>query len=184
MKLNLFFGLAAVVVMLAGCSSTPTKVDTGIIHGRTFSFVNRGPQPAPDFADDRAPVHEMIQAAITKNLATQGVTRMAGNGDLTVGYLIIIGNNATTEAINTYFGYGEGANALHDIAHKAYTGNDNPNYFEAGTLLIDIIDTKTFKLLKRNYASRPLIRNITPEAQAERIQEVVDEILKGLKIEP
>lgn len=184
MKLNPIFGLAAVLVMLAGCSSTPTKVDTGTIHARTFNFVNRGPQPAPDFADDRAAVHEMIQAAITKDLAAQGVTRVAANGDVTVGYLIIVGNNATTEAINTYFGYGEGANALHDKAHKAYTSNDNPNYFEAGTLVIDVIDTKTYKLLKRNYASRALMRNITAEARAERIQEVVDEILKGTKFEP
>lgn len=184
MKSLSLFGLAAVVLMLAGCSSTPTKVDTGEIHGRTFSFVNRGPQPAPDFVDDRAAVHEMIQSAITKDLAAKGVTRVAANGDLTVGYLIIIGNNATTEAINTYFGYGEGANALHDKAHEAYTSNSNPNYFEAGTLVIDIIDTHTHKLLKRNYASRALMRNITAEARAERIQEVVDEILKGTKFAP
>jgi len=184
MKLNPFFGLAAAVLVLAGCSSTPTKVDTGVIHGRTFNFVNRGPQPAPDYADDRAHVHEMIQSAITKDLAADGVTRVATTGELTVAYLIIVGNNATTEAINTYFGYGEGANALHDKAHKAYTSSDNPNYFEAGTLLIDIIDNRTYKLLKRNYASRPLIRNITPEAQAERIQEVVNEILKGTRFEP
>ena len=180
MKLNSLYLLAAVGLMLAGCSSTPTRVDSGPIHARTFCFVNRG-QP-PDFADDRAAVHNMIQSAITKDLAAQGVTRVATGGDVTVGYLVIIGNNASTAAINTYFGYGMGAEELHEKAQEAYTSSKNPNYFEAGTLLIDIIDTKTGKLLKRNYATRPIIQNITPEARAERIQEVVDEILKTLRV--
>lgn len=184
MNLNSFLGLAAAVLLLAGCSSTPTKVDTGAIHARTFNFVNSRQQPEPGFADDREAVHQKIQAAITKSLAARGVTQVASGGDVTVGYLVILGNNATTESINTYFGYGRDASELHEKAHEAYTGNDNPNYFEAGTLLIDVIDSKSYKLLARNYATRPVIRNIDPEAQTERIQEVVDEILKKMKFAP
>jgi hypothetical protein len=184
MKLHSLIALAAVVLTLAGCSSTPTKVSTGTIHGRTFNFVNRGDQPAPDYADNRQAVHEMIQNAITKDLAVRGVTRVASGGDLTVCYLIIIGNNATTEAINDYFGYRQGANELHEIAHDAYTGSKSPNYFEAGTLVIDIIDNKNNKLVKRNYGTEIIIRNLAPEERAERIQEVVDRILRGTTFEP
>jgi hypothetical protein len=183
MKSFPLIALAATALAFAGCSSTPTKVDAGPIHARTFNFVNRGDRSSPDFADDRQAVHQMIQSAIAKNLAARNITRVAAGGDITVGYLIIIGNNASTESINDYFGYGEGANALHEIAHDAYTDSKNPNRFEAGTLVIDIIDNKDYKLVKRNYASRALIRNITAEARAERIQEVVDEILKNLKVE-
>lgn len=181
MKLPLLFGFAASVLILSGCSSTPTKVDTGPVHAHTFSFVNRG--QTPDYAEDRQAAHKMIQAAITKNLAARGVTKVATGEDITVGYLIILGNNASTEAINTYFGYAAGADALHDKAQAAYSKSKNPNYFEAGTLVIDIIDTKTYKLLKRNFGTRALMSNITAEARAERIQEAVDEILKSLKIQ-
>jgi hypothetical protein len=184
MKLNSFFALAVAALALAGCSSTPTKVDSGTIHGRTFNFVNRGDQPAPDYADNRQAIHEMIQNAITKNLSVRGVTRVASRGDLTVCYLIIIGNTATTEAINDYFGYREGANELHEIAHDAYTGGKSPNYFEAGTLVIDIIDNKNNKLVKRNYGTETIIRNLAAEERAERIQEVVDRILQGTTFEP
>ena len=184
MKLNSFFALAVAVLALAGCSSTPTKVDSGTIHGRTFNFVNRGDAPAPDYADNRQAIHEMIQNAITKNLAVRGVTRVASGGDLTVAYLVIIGNHATTEAINDYFGYREGANELHQIAHDAYTGSKSPNYFEAGTLVIDIIDNKNNKLVKRNYGTETIIRNLAPEERAERIQEVVDRILRDATFEP
>jgi hypothetical protein len=183
MKLNSILALAVAVLALAGCSSTPTRVDSGTIHGRTFNFVNRGDQPSPDYADNRQAIHEMIQNAITKNLAVRGVTRVQSGGDLTVGYLIIIGNNATTEAINDYFGYREGANELHEIAHDAYTSK-SPNYFEAGTLVIDVIDNKNHKLVKRNYGTETIIRNLSPEERAERIQEVVDQILRGTTFEP
>src|SRR5437867_13192760 len=85
--------LAACALVLAGCSSTPTKVDTGPIRARTFSFVNTGPRQAPANADDRQAIHAMIQEAIKKNLAARGVTRAAAGGDVTVAYLVVTGNN-------------------------------------------------------------------------------------------
>jgi hypothetical protein len=183
MKLTSLLILTAATLALAGCSSTPTKVDSGTIHARSFNFVVRN-TPPPAYADKRQAVHTMIQQAITKDLSANGVTKVNSGGDVTVGYLLIVGNNASTAMINDYFGYGENAGALQDKAHEAYTSNKNPNYFEAGTLVIDIVDSKTFKLLKRGYATRPLLKDITDEARAARIQEVVDEILRGVRFEP
>jgi hypothetical protein len=124
----------------------------------------------------------MVQAAITKNLAAKGITRVDAGGDITVGYLIIVGNNVSTTAINDYFSYGDDVAALHDKAQEAYASSKNPNYFEAGTLLIDITDSKSFKLLKRGYATRQLLRNVPDDTRAERIQEVVDQILSDLQV--
>lgn len=181
MKLNLLLTLTAAGLALAGCSSTSTHVDSGAITARSFNFVNRA-GPAPAYADGREHVHAMVQEAITKNLATRGVGKVQTGGDVTVGYLLIVGNNATTTSINDYFGYGENADALHDKAHKAYTAGKNPNYFESGTLVVDIVDSKSFKLLKRGYASRPVLRNLPDDQRAARIQEVVDEILRDVRI--
>jgi Domain of unknown function (DUF4136) len=173
--------LLAILVAAAGCSSTPTKVDTGPIAARSFSFVKRG--TTPQFADDRAPIHAAVQQAITRTLAAKGLPNaMSGQGDVTVAYLIIIGNNATTTAINDYFGYGEGASELVEKAHAAGTGSTNPNYFEAGTLVIDIIDSRSLRLLKRNYVVRPILRDPSPENRQVRIQEAVDSALKDLRI--
>ena len=63
----------------------------------------------------------MIQKAITKNLAARGVTRVSSGGDITVPYLVIVGDNASTTAIRAYFGYGDDLGDLHDRAQKAYT---------------------------------------------------------------
>ncbi len=182
MKMNrITLVLAACALTLAGCSSTPTKVDHGPIAARTFSFINTAGKPAPVFAENGQEVHALVQNAITQSLARRQVSRVEQGGDVTVAYLIITGNNAVTTSINDYFGYGRDAEKLLDTAHTKYTDSKNPNYFEAGTLLIDIVDPKTGKVLKRGYASRMLLHNLTPEARATRVKEVVEEILAGVQ---
>jgi len=182
MKYSLFVTLNLAALLVAGCSSTPTKVDTGPIHAATYNFIAKSPSMAPEYADRREQLHTLIQDSISRNLASKGMGKVASGGDVVVAYLIIIGNNASTEAISTYFGYDRDAAALHDKAQDAYAGSKNPNYFEAGTLLIDLIDAKSYKLLKRSYVVRPLLRNPTAEVRAERIQEAVDAVLSNVRI--
>jgi hypothetical protein len=158
MKLKLLSGLAVAVVAIAGCS-TPTKVDSGPIKAATFSFFRPGPLPA------------------------KGLRQVAEGGDVTVAYLIVVGNNVSTSSINDYFGYGPDATALIDKAHKAYTEGNQREYFEAGTLLIDIVNPQTQKVLRRNYVTRPILQNPTAEVRQAHIQEAVNDVLQGLRIE-
>lgn len=174
----------ATALLFVGCSSTPTQVDHGAIAAKTFSFVNPGNRPAPAFGDNREHVHQLVQEAITRNLAARGVARTPAGGDVTVAYLMIVGNNASTAAVSDYFGYGRDAAALSEKAQEAYTHAKTPNYFEAGTLVIDVIDTKTNKLLKRGHATGPRLRNFPPDAQAATVQEAVDKILRDLRLAP
>jgi hypothetical protein len=170
------------LLALVGCSSTPTTVDTGAIHATTFNFVGNGAMPTATYADNRQQMHALIQEAITKNLAPKGLTRAPGAGNVTVAYLVIVGNNASTAAINDYFGYGRDATELHDKAQDAYTSSKNPNYFEAGTLVIDLIDSQTYKLLKRSHVTRPVLRSASEDVRREHIQGAVDAALKDLRI--
>jgi hypothetical protein len=176
---SLLFILTALLV--AGCS-TPTKVDKGPVRATTFSFIDGGTRPAPSFADQREQVHATIQEAITRNLATKGLNRVPSGGDVIVAYLVVIGNNGSTEAIAKYFGYGRDTSALHDIAQDKYTSNKNPNYFEAGTLVVDFIDAKSYDLLSRSYVTRPLLADASAEVRAERIQEAVNAALQNVRI--
>ena len=66
MKYSLFVTLNLAALLVAGCSSTPTRVDTGSIHAATFSFVQGRPAP-PEYAEQRAHIHTLIQNAITAN---------------------------------------------------------------------------------------------------------------------
>lgn len=169
-------------LLFAGCSSTPTEVDSGALKAKTFSFVGGGVPPKAEFADNREQAHALIQKALTDSLTEKGLAGVPTGGDVTVAYLVVVGNNVATESINTYFGYGRDASGLEGKAHKAYTGNDNPNYFEAGTLVVDLIDTKTFKLLGRHHVTRPLLRNATEEVREANIREAVSAVMKDVKV--
>ena len=182
MKNSYLVTLNLAALLVAGCSSAPTKVDRGPIHGASFNFVTSGARPNPAFADGREQIHAMIQQSISGNLASKGLNRLPAGGDVIVAYLVVIGNNASTEAINTYFGYGRDFAALRDQAQDAYTSSKNPNYFEAGTLLIDLIDAKTYQLLKRSYVVRPLLSKPSADVRAAHIQEAVDAVLKDVRI--
>jgi hypothetical protein len=174
--------LAAGVVLLAGCTSTPSRVNTGAVHASTFSFVTGQPMP-PENAEKREQIHQLIQNAITTNLTAKDLSRTPAGGDVILAYLIILGDNVSTTDVNDYFGYGRDSDALLDKAHEKFAiDNKNPNYFVAGTLVIDVIDAKTYKLLYRNYVVRQVLRNVPENVRAERIQEAVDEALAKLRV--
>jgi hypothetical protein len=172
--------LLSLALTLAGCSSTPTHVNKGPVRAQTFQFVNTG-KPLPAYAAPEQQVHTMVQSVIKESLAQRKVQHVNQGADVTVAYLIITGNNAVTSSIDEYFGYGRGASDLRDKAHDKYTSSNNPNYFEAGTLVIDIVDSKTWKLLERGYATRALLQNPTPEQRMTRLREVVEQILKDVE---
>ena len=182
MKHLWFLPLLLTGLLMAGCSSTPTRVEKGALKVHTYNFINGGVALTPASTDRRDAIHQLIQKAIVNNLAAKGLERVDGTGDVTVAYMIIIGNNVSTEAITTYFGYGRDADALHNKAQDAYTDSKNPNHFEAGTLVIDVVDAKTYELLYRNYVVRPILGNATAAVRGERIQEAVDTALANLRI--
>ena len=182
MKLSVWSGLVVAAVVIAGCS-TPTRVDKGTIKATTFSFVNPGPLPEYAFREDRKQVNGFVQEAIANDLAAKGVSYVAQGGEVTVAYMIVVGNNVSTSAINEYFGYGADAIALQDKAQKAYTDGKQRGYFQAGTLLIDIVNPRTNKVLARNYVTRPVLQNPTAEARKANFEEAVKEALSSVRFE-
>lgn len=182
MKNLLLLPLLLTGLLFAGCSSTPTRVDKGLLKVHTYNFINGGIALTPPATDRRDAIHQIIQKAIVNNLATKGLERADGTGDVTVAYMIIVGNNVSTEAVTTYFGMGRDADALHNKAEDAYSSSKNPNQFEAGTLVIDVLDAKSYELLYRNYVVRPILGNATAAVRGERIQEAVNAALANLRI--
>ena len=97
MKYSLLVTLNLAALLVAGCSSAPAKVDTGPIHAATYNFIDKTPSMTPEYADRREQVHALIQDSISRNLASKGLGKVVSGGDVIVAYLVIIGNNATTE---------------------------------------------------------------------------------------
>ena len=179
--------LAATTLALAvgGCSSVKSHVDKGHISARTFSFLNTASRQIPNYAEDSKQAHAMVQQAIINNLAGKGITNLPSGGDITVAYLIIVGNNISTTSLNEYFGYTEDAMAMVEEIHKKQTaGEANRGYFEAGTLVIDFLSPATSKVLQRRSIEAPVLRNLPTEQRTERVQSLVNQALSDLPIAP
>ena len=183
MKPVIFPILLLAALASAGCSSVKTKVESGPIAARSFSFITTAPKTAPAYVDNRTQIHSMIQEAIKKTFADKGVTYVPNGGDVRVAYLVIAGNNATTVSLNEYFGYSPDATRLLDKVHKdqAIKGA-NQGYFEAGTLVIDILNASQTQLLKRSSVQSQLLRNLPPDARQARIQSIVNQALSDLRL--
>jgi hypothetical protein len=170
------------VIALTACSSVSMRVDKGRVTASTFSFLNTG-RETPSYAEDRKEAHAMVQQALIKNLAAKGVSYVQTGGDVTVAYLIVVGNNAATTSLNSYFGYTEDSEAFVNKVHAEQTEkNPNRGYFEAGTLVIDFLDPKTSKLLQRRSIQAQVLRNLPAETRTARVQEIVDQALKDVTI--
>lgn len=170
--------------VLAGCSSVSTHEDKAPIKARTFSFLNAGSKPVPNYADARKEAHAMVQQAITSNLAAKGVSYVESGGNVTVAYLIVVGDNAVTTSLNEYFGYTADSEAIVNKVHAEQTGSEERAYVQAGTLVIDFIDPVSSKLLQRRSIQARLLRDLPQEKRMARLQAIVDEALKNLPVSP
>ena len=176
------FLLAAGLLLSAGCSTAPVRVNTGAVHATTFSFVTGRPMP-PDYAEQRAPLQRLVQNAIITNLTAKGLSRAPAGGDVFVACLLIRSNNVSTAAVNEYFGYSRSADTPRTPGPRSPAGPNHPSgCFAPDTLLVDIIDAKTYKLLYRNYTVRPDLGELAEDANAGPIQAAVDQTLRGLRI--
>jgi len=174
---------AVVALTLTACSTVDTKIDKKAVKAQTFSFLDTGGKPAPGYAEDRQQAHQMLHQAIIKTLADKGVSNVPSGGDVTVAYLAIVGNNAETTSLNRYFGYTPDATALVERVHEQETvKNENRQYFEAGTLVIDFLDPKTSTVLQRRTIRADMLRNLPAETRIARLQAVVDQALADVHI--
>lgn len=176
--------ITACLHWLVGCSSTPVRVNSGPIVAKTFDFIKPKPKPLPVFADPDEKVNAIVQTAITESLARRGITRSETRSEITVAYMVIVGNSASITSIEDYFGYGRDTSELKDRAFKEYTNGDNPEQFRAGTLLIDMLDSNSGKLLHREYATRVLLNNSPDQEKGRRLREVVEEIVSRIHFNP
>lgn len=161
-----------------GCSSVdmPKGKNKGYESAR---FVRIRPNPSQTFAEGSDQVNNMIQSAISSEFTRNGLAVGPDNAELIIAYLLIIQNNATTTSINDYFGYGRSSSEILEAAHnKGVLSGKNPDYFEAGAIVIDILDAKSNKLIYRNYAKRDVIQNLSDAERQTRINDAVAEALE------
>lgn len=178
MKLITVLSSVAIVIALNACAPTVKMPKGSSKNYQSARLVKRTPNSSIVLTSNEKKVHSMIQSSIKNQFTSNGKTYGAGTADLIIGYLVISQNNAMTTSYSEYFGYGRNADKITDIAHlKGVVEGVRPDFFERAGLLVDVIDTKTNKLVYRNLYVGDIVKGGSEANRRQRIDAAVNTAL-------
>ena len=161
--------LFACGILLGGCSSISTNFDydakADFAALQTYRWLPPPKNPAVNSLS-----RDRILAAVNTGLIAKGYRQVNANADFEVA----IHGGSQDRVQVTDWGYTYGPRG----AYRGGRGVDVYQYRE-GTLILDIVDANTHKLIWRGTARKALHSNPTPEERTKTINAAVEKILKG-----
>jgi hypothetical protein len=164
---------AAAAIGLAGCA--PMTIDSftdrtaDFAQYRTFGW---GPEEQLSTGDPRLDnnpfFHERVQARIEQQLVARGLEKVQPGGmpELLIHYHASVTQEISPGTADRQYGYCEGDGC-------------SPYVYDAGTLLIDLVDTRVNRVVWRGWARTPITGVIEDqEWMEERIDQAVARIME------
>ena len=173
--------IAIASACLVSCS-TSVEMPKGTSKAYTSARLTVRDPGAPAITDaTEKQVHGMIQKSIAKQFTSNGLAYGKGDADLVVAYMVIYQEPGMTARYDQFFGYGRDSDAISDLAHtRGALDNKRPDYFRQAGIVIDVIDSRTNKLVYRNIARGDVIQRASPGTRAARIDAAVTQALQPL----
>lgn len=166
---------AGLLVSCTGHVEHPQGTSKGYSSAR---LIQRDPNlPAPSHEIERQ-VHGMIQKSIARQFTSRGMEYGKGGADLVVAYLIIYQEPGMTADLRDYFGYGRNPDDIAILAHNRGALGKRPDFFRQAGILVDVIDSKTNKLVFRGFSKYDVMADASASTRAARIDAVVAEALE------
>ncbi|QDF67836.1 DUF4136 domain-containing protein [Shewanella sp. SNU WT4] len=179
--------LAVMVLALSACSSVKTSwdynPDVNFSQFKTYAWVTSPGDDSQYHLDGL--MDERVRTAINNELAAKGLTSTPqANAQLLVNYLTKVDTKVDVDTFTNYYGYNP---------YYSYYGPNwgwgNPwgpgtastqtqvREYDVGTLIVDIIDQASGKLIWRGSLSNIIRDKDTPEQRTQFINEAVAQIL-------
>lgn len=130
----------------AGCATMTVSADfdpaTNFGVYRTYDWAPPDPLPTGDPRLDANPFFDArVRAAVDGQLTATGLTQSADSPDLLVHYHASVRDRLDVYRIDTERGYLPG-----------YEGAEQVSVYEEGTLLVDLVDAETLRVIWRGWA--------------------------------
>ncbi|MCF7675773.1 MAG: DUF4136 domain-containing protein [Akkermansiaceae bacterium] len=170
-----------IAITCLGFVACSTGVDQpkGTSKGYTSArLVRRDPKLPPITATTELKIHRMVQQALASQFEANGIAYGKPDAELTVAYLVIYQEPGMTASYPDYFGYGRSSEQIAELAHtRGAVDSKRPDYFERAGIVVDVIDTRTNKLVFRNHAAGDIHRSASDSTRAARIDAAVGQAL-------
>jgi hypothetical protein len=205
MKRSIYILLA--VVMLSGLSActsynyyTAAINKTNLSNYHTFAWMQNANNDDKRMNDNVAVADAKIRDAATIALEQKGLRLSQDHPDLVVSYMTKVGLGTKTNYYNGGFypgfgwgpgwgyGFGWGWRGAWGWGYPYYGYSVYPaeyadkEHYKEGTLIIDLVDTRTHKIVWRGFGVGEVHRN--PQKTIDDLPKIVDGVLAQLKVNP
>lgn len=185
-----WFFAAVVTTLLTACASAPTTFSnadptTDFSQYRTFGYFST---LSTDDARYQSLVSNFLKVAVAQELVSRGLDHDATNPDLRVNFYINTKEKIKTRSVPTAGGYYGYRDPFYD-PWGGYGGGFGGGYetrvdqFTEGTLNIDVVDTKTKKLVWEGSVVGRLTKNDIRDME-KTVDEAVTAAMGGFPITP
>ncbi|MGL4615345.1 MAG: DUF4136 domain-containing protein [Shewanella sp.] len=181
---KIIIGLA--VLALSACSSLQSDwdYDPSAQFGqyKTYAWVPEQANGAGYQLDGL--MDQRVRNAVNSQLSAKGISLVDGkDADLLVNYLTKIDKKINVDTFNTHFGYNPYYAPSWRWGGSMQTQTTVREY-EVGTLIIDLIDSKTAKLIWRGSVADTIRDKSTPEQKVQMINEAVAKVMANYPPKP
>ncbi len=178
---------AICAILLTGCTSQVTvSTDyTDFDAIKTYNWVTDGPQRDAKISDL---IYDRIEKEITRNLTVKGL-KGASDSELLINYSVLSESKIDIDQHMVYDGYapgfawhnnyGYGASTYYTFGARYERMETNIDQYLEGTLIIDILDAKTNKIVWRGIGSKRLPEKMNKDDRNTLVAEVVNAILEN-----
>lgn len=181
-KLSALFVVAA-LLLLSACASVTVNTDyatnTDFTAYKTYAW-HPGPPPSSKHLDEMGGdiFDARVHRAVDQVLSAKGFTK-SDKPDFYVNYNVVTQQRMSIDSYNTYAGYGPGWGWGWYDPWWAWGGptHTTVSYYTQGTLILDIIDAKSGKLVWRATAVGPIDQARTAQKRVQQVDQVVQRML-------
>lgn len=177
--------LSLLPLILSACSSIDTQVDydkeVDFSKLKTYSWLPDSKQRYADIRLNSDIFKKRIYNTVNKALAVRGYKEVTQNPDFTLGYHVAIENKTSVNTMNDYYGYprsGWGRNYYSQYDY--YSAQTTVYHYEEGSLILDLVDTKSKQLIWRGSAQAEVSKSRTAKQRDELIKKAVDKLFSQL----
>ncbi|UCX03968.1 DUF4136 domain-containing protein [Shewanella glacialimarina] len=172
--------LAIAVLALSACSTLKTNTDfdpaVSFDQYKTFTWVAAKEEDKGYHLDGL--LDQRVRDAVDSQMVAKGLTKVAADADLLVNYLTKVDKKINVDTFNNNFGYNPYYGPGWGWSGSMHTQTTVREY-EVGTLIIDLIDNKTGKLVWRGSVEDTIRDQNTPQERVEIINNAIGHVMSA-----
>lgn len=180
--------IVLLIATLSGCSTMQISSDydasTNFVGLKTYNWIPEPKKASGDPRIDDPFIERRIRNAVDNQLAAQGYEKLAaGTPDFLVGYHVALDKKLAVSTMNEYYGVVVGPRWHHSTPR--WYGSETYVYdYDEGSLILDIIEAGSRKLIWRGFAIARVDTTASAERKTKRINEAVQKILAQFPPKP